>query len=375
MFKRLLLTVLFLCLTSSTGWSAKSSIRVLVEENSPALTIYAKKLMITELGKEKSGAPLQLISRTTLRPGVSMIADGRSTGWQKIKLSSNDGPVWVNGKSYQGDVVIEQQSQRGLNAINMLPLEKYVTGTLAGEMPSSWPLEALKAQAVTARTYALYVTGERRSRNSKIKYDIRSTVEDQVFKGSPHINDKVRTAVSSTAGETLYYHNKPIKTRFHSTCGGETEVSINVWGEKDVSKRILDPYCRKSPHRNWQTTMSSQEISSRLKKHGFDPGEIRSIEAEKFENGGRVAAVSVHGSKQTVSLTGNNFRRFMGFGKIKSTMFNTSKNGINFTFNGKGFGHGVGMCQWGARGMAEKGHSYKDILKFYYPGTQIQKIY
>lgn len=371
---RCLTMMLALILIPSTGFGS-SFMRVLIEENSPSISVYAKKFFLYDLERDKITEPTEIIGRITLKPGIKMIADDRQTGWRKIKLSSRNSPIWINGKSYQGDVIINQSSKSGLNAVNQLPLEKYVAGTLAGEMPSNWPLEALKAQAVTARTYAIYVTGERRSANNKAKYDVRSTVEDQVFKGSPNINDKIRTAVESTSGETLYYHNKPIKTRFHSTCGGETEISINVWGEKDVSRSITDPYCKKSPHKNWTMNLNAGEIALQLERHGFNPGNILSIETEKFEKSNRVAAVSIKGSKQTVSLNGNDFRRFMGFGKIKSTIFDVFKNGPNFIFKGKGFGHGVGMCQWGAKGMAERGYSYKDILNFYYPGTELKKLH
>jgi stage II sporulation protein D len=358
MLKRLLLLALIILLPT-TGLANTTNIRVKIADNKSSIDVYTNRL-----------------GKTTFRAtGPAIEANGKRISQKKISLSGDGGLIWVNGKSYLGEIIIEQTSPLKLTAINTLPIEQYVAGTLAGEMPGSWPLEALKAQAVTARTYALYVTNEKRMKNSKSSFDIRSTIEDQVYKGGPNVNSKVVKAVGSTAGETLMYHNKPIKTRFHSTCGGKTETSIHVWGETDISKRINDPYCKNSPHNNWTATFTSNEISNRLRKHGFKPGNIELINIETHSESGRIAAASIHGSSQTISLTGNDFRRYLGFGKIKSTLFTISKKGSTFTFSGRGFGHGVGMCQWGANGMASKGHTYKDILNFYYPGTEIKKSY
>lgn len=275
---------------------------------------------------------------------------------------------WGTGPTIR--VLINTNKSRPV--VKTLSIEKYVPGVLVGELPKDWPIEALKAQAVAARTYAIATLAEKEGGGSP--YDVESTVADQVFSGKTFGRPDVDEAVSSTAGEILTYHNKPIKARFHSSCGGKTETSIRVWGEQDISRGINDPYCKGSPHNSWQTTLTATEIESALKKLGFNIGKIQAIKLEEFDSGGRVAAVSIHGDNQTVSLTGNDFRRYLGFSTIKSTKFNVSQSGYKFTFIGKGFGHGVGMCQWGARGMALAGKNYREILEFYYPGTRIKKF-
>jgi stage II sporulation protein D len=374
MLKSFVVSILLVLTLSFEAAASSPTIRVRIADGVPSISVYGKEVaIINDAGR---GEEIKINERAVISAGKSsLLINGKDTALQKIKLVSRDGLIWINGKSYAGDVTIEKTWAAKTTAVNTLPLEKYMTGILAGEMPTSWPAEALKAQAVTARTYALYVMNERNQTGANASFDIKSTVEDQVYSGSPHVNQKVADAVRLTEGEILTFHNKPVKTRFHSTCGGQTETSIHVWGENDVSKRTDDPYCKNSPYRNWQVTLSSGELSSALQNNGFDPGYIKSLGVELHNDSGRVAAVLIGGSKQTISLTGNDFRRCVGFGKIKSTLFTVVQKGNRFVFTGKGFGHGVGMCQWGAKGMAEKGLSYKDILNFYYPGTEIKKVY
>lgn len=381
MFKRVLklAPIIFLIFgISSSGNASTPIIRVLILKDSPEIRIYSKTdVAIYKLNGNAAPPPIvtKRAAVTVKREGIEI--NGRQTTWKRIAVSPmHDSLIWLNEKPYKGDIVIKKMPHLTVSAVNILPLEKYVEGILHGELPANWPTEALKAQAVAARSYALSTLDEKKNTKTPSgDYDIKATIEDQVYKGSPHSGSKPALAVKGTRSEIITYHNKPIKARFHSSCGGQTETSIHVWGEPDISRSIPDTYCKNSPHNTWKTHLTSQDITQKLKQHGFDPGYVRSIKPEKFDNGGRIAAVAIHGDKQTISLTGNDFRKFLGFTKIKSTLFAISKTDSGFTLTGKGFGHGVGMCQWGAKGMAERGHNYREILDFYYPGTTVKKWY
>jgi len=367
----LLISLVFVALTNAQATkSVEPMIRILVVENVREIRVSSEAMTVSG-GKKKSLRTFE----TTIIPTLTGFYVGEEE-WKSddIRVTSKDKRIWVNGKPYGGIVTIHKNKRR-LLAINHIPIEEYLKGLLPGEMPSGWPLEALKAQAVAARTYALYVRDTKIRGKSKDLFDLRATVEDQVFTGKPNSHPNINRAVDETRAEILMYHSKPIKTRFHSTCGGKTETSIHVWGENDISQSISDPYCRRSPHSRWQKSLSGPLIASRLKKHGIDIGTVESIRPETIEKSGRIGAVSLHGNKQTVSLTGNDFRRYIGFDTIKSTLTTITKDDDSFLFSGQGFGHGVGMCQWGAKGMAGEQKSYRNILDFYYPGTEIQKSY
>ena len=373
---RTFLVSLFLIIFISAPAFGKTEpeIRVLINESASGIVVYSSSAISVSSSGKAVDASLPPDKRTNIMPGKSGITVGdKLLKLDEISLASKDGTaIWLDGKGYSGKIVIKRASERNLSVINIVSLEDYVAGTLYGELPLSWPLETLKAQAVASRTYAISILSEKTGDKD---HHIRATIEDQVFKGLPPPSSDAHKAAGETFGEILTYHKKPIKARFHSSCGGETELSIHVWGEKDISKKVKDPYCKEAPHNRWKTSLSPQFITKNLRSHGFDPGKIESIKIEKQDSGGRVAAVAIHGSRQTISLNGNDFRRYLGFSKIKSTKFEVKKNGKGFLFSGSGFGHGVGMCQWGARGMAESGFDYKKILGFYYPGTSIKRLY
>jgi len=231
-------------------------------------------------------------------------------------------------------------------------------------------LEAVKAQAVSSRTYALYQLGVRQAGGSSAIYDVESTVMDQVYLGARG-GDRARRAVEETKGEVLKYHGELFKSFFSSSCGGMTESAINVWGEKGRFPLIKDRYCERSPNNTWTYSVPRQELSARLNSAGFAVGRIESVQVERRDKNPRAATLVIGTGGQTLFLQGSDFRKAMGFDKIKSTWFDARLEGERVTFSGHGYGHGVGMCQWGAKGMADEGKTYREILKFYYPGARI----
>ncbi len=288
-----------------------------------------------------------------------------------ISITNGEGKFYVNGRAYRGELVTYKEAGNKLLLVNILPLEEYLTGLLGDEMPLDWPLEALKAQAVVARSYALFMKRSRGAGN--YSYDLESTVMDQVYEGADDAS-KARLAVEGTAGEVLMDRGELVKTFYHSTCGGRTESALNVWGEKNSFRPVKDSYCSRSPKTSWQYSIANGELASRLTTANFPADTIRSIQLEKKIGNPRAATIIVKTGSNTLFIQGNDFRKAIGFDNLKSTWFDVRRDGDKFIFSGRGYGHGVGMCQWGAKGMAEAGEKYKEILRHYYPGTRLGSL-
>ena len=259
------------------------------------------------------------------------------------------------------------------NTVEVVPFEDYVVGVLAGEMPVNFELEALKAQAVAARTYVM----KKMSDNKNEDYDIVDTVQNQVYISDQELQDKwkdkyqerinkVKTAVLETKGEYLSYNGKVIEAFFFSTSVGKTENS------EDVFKQAL-PYLRSvdstwdeevSPVFNDSKEYSLQEFYERLNLKYSD--KIK-VEVLNTTSTGRIKNIKINNKKFTGSEVYKNLN-------LRSTFFEINQIGSNVVINTKGYGHGVGMSQYGALAMAKKGYKYDEILKYYYQNVQIEKI-
>lgn len=287
-----------------------------------------------------------------------------------IKLLPGEGQERVRlGKHlYKGDIVIMTTAEGKLDIIEYLPLEEYLYGVLPFEMSPSWPLEALKAQAIASRTYAL------KHINLARNYDVSNGVEKQVYNGSSAINKRVTEAVDSTRGMVLRYRGKLVTAFFHACCGGHTASAKAAWGD-DVSKPlygITDPYCKPSSHYRWSLFISSSELLKMVQAMGSTTLQVRNIKISSKDKSGRALKFRIYTTKGYTTVQAGDMRKRFGTSDFKSTYI-TSIRSVNdgFRFSGRGWGHGVGMCQDGAKYMALKGMSYKRILHHYYPGAAI----
>ncbi|MFS0783825.1 stage II sporulation protein D [Bacillus sp. 1P06AnD] len=254
-----------------------------------------------------------------------------------------------------------------------LPLEKYVAGVVAAEMPAKFELEALKAQALTARTYIM---------NKKVKgaaaslkgADVTDTISDQVYKSNDELRKswmdkydanikKVAKAVLATKGEIITYEQQPITAFFFSTSNGYTENAEAYWkNATPYLKSVASPWDKESPKFASTKVMTAAEFEKKLgikMKNGADMGNIIGRTPGK-----RVASVDFGGKV----LSGKTIRERLD---LRSTDFTWKRKGSNIIISTKGYGHGVGMSQYGADGMAKEGKSYKDIVHYYYKGIQI----
>jgi stage II sporulation protein D len=277
----------------------------------------------------------------------------------------------VNGRKYRGKVEI-YSADKGMLVVNELPLEDYLVGLINCEISSQWPMEAIKAQAVVARTYAVY---QKEARKTAI-YQLESTVMDQVYEGCEIEDSRAVRGVNETAGEVLTYENKVIQAYYHSNCGGHTEASENVWGVALPYLKGVDcAYCLMVPSARWEQTISLKKIESLLKSNGYQVNGLRDIKSGKKNRSGRVTDLTLLSAKGNLIISAVNLRKTIGYSVIKSTNFEVRTTDDDAFFTGIGYGHGVGLCQWGAKQRAGDGFDYREILSYYYPGTRLEKIY
>ena len=292
----------------------------------------------------------------------------------KFVVKSSDGRgIWVGQKRYSGILNLLVLDSEIL-VINILGIEKYLSSVVGSEMPAKWPLEALKAQAIASRTYAL------KQKGNPI-YDIDSTQKNQVYNGLESRTYKTVRAVRSTRSLVLTYKNKLINALFHSSSGGMTENSQDVWKNEYPYLSSVRDFDRNNPKLQWKKKFSSGE----LQKLFPEIGGIKKIEILNITNTGRVKNVKIFGKYGSDQISGVDIRKrmnlkstFMRFKFIEDKKYisdnDNSNNPIEKTLIvfGQGSGHGVGMSQWGARYMASKGQKAERILKHFYKGVGIK---
>lgn len=253
-----------------------------------------------------------------------------------------------------------------------MPMDQYLKGVLAGEMPLSWPKEALKAQAIASKSYALSVAKERKNKY----YHLEGDVYDQVYKHT-HNNKyaaKLSDIVTETSSEYLVGDNgKVLKAYYHANSGGATELPINVWQDADWNPMYK---VVKSPDSNkWSYQLSNDDFVKRVAKEypNFSAETLKTLSVNEKSESGRITSLSFTGTEGHQIITGQKLRELVGFGKLKSTFFNFNIGTDLISFNGKGYGHGVGMSQKGASLLARKGWNYKNILKHFYPKVMVTR--
>jgi stage II sporulation protein D len=294
------------------------------------------------------------------------------------KYLALEGPdLEINGRRVPEKVLISVDHKK-IQVIGVLALEKYIMGVLAHEMPSAWPLETLKAQAIATRSYTLAVMKERKNK----PYHLESTVLDQVYSFLTDEElkrrfDKITESVRATWGQVLVNSkNAVLKAYYHADCGGETASAHETWATKEELVSVQDSFCPQNPKGPWKLSLSEVEIAERLRKWAPSGAQkIKLLKAEPFPGRLRVAQVEVQwdqGEKRTLSAS--SFREAMGFFDLKSTQFKVQSQGGHWLFEGRGFGHGVGLCQWGSRYLGNQGWESKKILEHYYPKAQLKVL-
>jgi stage II sporulation protein D len=281
------------------------------------------------------------------------------------------GVLQINGKGYRGTIEV-LPAARGLLVIDEILLEEYLIGLINCEISSQWPMEAVKAQAVVARTFALYQKEARKS----FLYHLESTVSDQVYEGCDIEDSRAARAVEETRGEVVTYEGRIIQAFFHSSCGGHTEDAENVWSIRYPYLRGVECNgCSTSPSVLWEQTIPRKKLEAMLRAGGFPVSDLRRVRPTSRNPTGRIVSLEFVSGRGTFVVPAVQFRKMAGYGVIRSTDFEVTLVDDDFIFIGVGHGHGVGLCQWGAKQRAENGFSYREILSYYYPGTRLEKYY
>ncbi|MDJ0620544.1 MAG: SpoIID/LytB domain-containing protein [Calothrix sp. MO_192.B10] len=278
---------------------------------------------------------------------------------------TNKGFVYIGNRWYRGRTLVAP-TEKGLTAVNWVSLEEYLYSVIGGEMNHSWPQEALKAQAIAARTYALH---EREKQRKNPLYDIGNTPDRwQIYKGVISEHRNTLAAVDATAGQVLTYKNKVILSVFHACSGGHTENVEDVWGGKQLPYlRAVRDFDRNVRQCNWVRTFSPQDIGAKFP----EVGKVKQIQVEKLSPYRSVQALKIVGEKGEKVLKGEKVRTAL---KLKSTRFSVSQGNGGFVLRGLGYGHGVGMSQWGAYNLAMRGANHLQILGHYFRGVSLTPI-
>lgn len=283
----------------------------------------------------------------------------------------SDEGLALDGRRYRGSLELRHRGA-GLTAVNIVPVDDYLLSVVPEEMPTDWPAEALKAQSVAARSFAL----KSRGRHAAEGYDLCTTTHCQLYKGIASEKTASTAAVRATRGEVLTYGGQPIEALFHTDSGGMTESSEDVWGSHvPYLRAVRDTPMGTMP---WTKTVSTADLEKKLAAKGHNIGRLRAVELSPLAVGraakdrtasGRVKAMTAVGTKGRATLTGTAWRSLLG---LKSALFDAKLTKDSVTFTGFGAGHGLGISQWGAKRLAEAGKSYADILHHYYTGVTLQ---
>ncbi|HVO32404.1 MAG TPA: SpoIID/LytB domain-containing protein, partial [Elusimicrobiota bacterium] len=269
-------------------------------------------------------------------------------------------------------LVLEPIGRSRLDIIEQVKLDDYLYGVLPREMGSDWPIEALKAQAVVSRTYVL----ANRAPDPNHGYDLASDVSAQVYGGIEDEAPSALRAVDDTRGMILVDNQgRPVQAFFHSSCGGQTEMPQYVWNYTDTTapfSSVKDTFCKDDPFAHWAIAVPVKTVQARLRRAGFRISNITAIKAAEKSPSGRVSKFLVTSSRGKARIGANQLRLAIGPEVMRSTLLtNLRLEKKLIFFEGRGWGHGVGLCQWGARGRALAGQNYDAILKAYYPQAQL----
>lgn len=345
-------------------------VRVRLFEKQSLLTVKADAI-----ASSKDLKPFQKMTSAQLQSKKVILESINDKSPYKLKV--NDGEktnlyvqseIFLFGKNLKigqtkvPPVIKIKRNQKNLDVIAFIPLETYLAGVIQGEVPKTWSQETLKAQIIAARTYALNLM-----ENKKLdSFDLESTVKDQVFLYST--DKSILKLAQETKNQVLMDNNKQIiKAYYHSDCGGRTSSVKNVFGYSEDRTQVIDPFCQASGRKNWEREVSYDFLKERL-------GSFSDIKINQLNSERNFQVTIVRDDEDKEIMNAQVFRSRLGYQFLKSTWFELVNVGKSWIFKGKGNGHGVGLCQWGAKVMGDRGYNYKEILKFYYPDTKLTQI-
>jgi stage II sporulation protein D len=299
-----------------------------------------------------------------------IVLNGRALGTTHVAVVP-DMPqtLWVNDTRYRGALDLIG-SAGAVTAVNRLELDEYLMGVVPRETFASWPDAALGAQAVASRSFAVY----HMRHNGNNDYDLIAPTH-QLYGGASAEDPRTSKAVQDTRGEVLYYNGDVLCAFFHTSCGGRTEEARFIFPDvKNSPRGVSSNFENDSPHHYWRYSVALENCAEKLRQDGKSPGgAITAVSVVQRYPSGRVARMRFSSARGSCELSGEECRRILGYDRVKSTLFNVAIRGGRLEFAGRGWGHGVGLCQWSSKGMADRGYSYKQIALYFYPGATISR--
>lgn len=411
----LLFTAILLCSSASAAFAKTQTqlirVGIILNKSKVNLTSSGQKISVDEHG--------------SIRIGGALYAQ------KMLELYSPDGSLLtIEGRKYRGKIFVMVNNNDTLDVVNELPLEEYLYGVMTMEIHPAWDEDAVKSQAIVSRTFALF------NLKPDKPYDVIATVEDQVYGGVAGEDPRTTKAVDETRGMVLLYNGKLADVPFHSDCGGYTENVESVWGGDPLPYLVARPcaFAKDTPYRHWTKTFNEVFLRKKLISAGYHVGTLFKIKPLVLTRSGRTSQLLIQNANGNLRLSGQLFRRAIGYNTLPSTRFkiyvkkkkesvavaqllpgqsyyvmdafekiipfNFSPQSVvenaegiaagasftrtaayvmrqekTWTFSGSGWGHGVGMSQWDAQAMAKQGYTCQQILSYFYPGTQITQIY
>lgn len=355
--------------------AASETIRVAIEKGAPQVNVGSSvNAKVLNESNQVLGEIQGMNGFNAQSKDGGVAIDKWKAGAITIKPNDPAGVVWISDRWYRGTVTLVP-SGNGLTAVNYVDLDQYLFSVLGKEMGGNWPEEALKAQAVAARSYAL-AEADMSRRKGEI-FDVGDDQGWQVYGGVQSETVNTQRAVMLTVGQYLVHKNRPIQAFFHSSAGGCTENSEQVWTTPlPYIKGVKNNFDEGSPVNTWTATFTQSQLSS------FGVGNVKEFKPlAKTPICGRVKRMQVIGDRGVTEIDGDDLRNKL---KLKSTFFsialqpspqasknNTKAEGNSFVVTGRGFGHGLGMSQWGAYNMARQGMTYQQILSTYYQNVAL----
>lgn len=291
-----------------------------------------------------------------------------------LNSKSSESCINVDGRDYIGNIILTVNKKGKITIVNEVSIEDYLPGVIEGEISPVWPEESLKAQAVVARTYAF----KNLTKHQEEGFNLCNDTHCQVYKELSK-NKQIQRAVEETKGQVLVFKGELAGAYFHSNCGGRTENVAEVWGKPDNSSSVYlrgvrCPYGRQDPGYFWRWEVDRKEIVQILNNSGFKIRPVKKILPSGRTGSRRIKELIIYSDQGKIVLAAYRFRLLCGPERLRSTIFKLRETGDKFIFTGQGWGHGVGLCQWGMRGLANRGYNYRKILNFYFPGTRLKRL-
>jgi stage II sporulation protein D len=368
-----LMALLAVGLTAPAAW-AGGEIRVALVEGARTVELGGGPLALQDL----EGRRLTRVSPTWIRvvehgAGVEVRGLGREVvRADGLRVAGGAGAaVRVGGADYPGTIEVRRAGE-GLLVVNALPLEVYVVGSVKAEAGEAMPLEMLKAQAIVARTYAAY----HRRLNAGKPYEIVAATAHQQYAGRVGEESPIWQAVRETRGQVLLWEGDLFPAFYHTDSGGHTEDPRVVFAASNMPalKPVRVEFPSDSPYHLWNLDLSLADLSAAMERWGVGVGRVTALEVLERSVSLRVTKILVTGTTRRVVLRGNDFRRIVGYDTLKSTLFAVAVDDTTARFAGRGYGHGVGLDQAGAKTMAQLGYSARQILTYYYPGVEFASL-